>query len=143
MKKEYNKFKNLKKILNNNYVIISLNLLNIKVSYINLILKKIKFKIIFVNKKILNFFNIKNYNFLNFIIIKNNFFLIKEIILILKNFNIKPIFYITKNCYISYIPIEISKLSKENLILKFNNFLKFKFSLLIKILKQYGKCINK
>ncbi|MFI4883850.1 MAG: hypothetical protein ACH6QK_00495 [Candidatus Carsonella ruddii] len=143
MKKEYNKFKNLKKILNNNYIIISLNLLNIKIFYINLILKKIKFKIIFVNKKILSFFNIKNYNFLNFIIIKNNFFLIKEIILLLKNINIKPVFYITKNCYIYNIPIEFSKLSKENLILKFTNFLKFKFSLLIKILKQYGKCINK
>ncbi|MFI4870054.1 MAG: hypothetical protein ACH6QM_00260 [Candidatus Carsonella ruddii] len=143
MKKEYNKFKNLKKILNNNYVIISLNLLNIKISYVNLILKKIKFKIIFVNKKILKLFNIKNYNFLNFIIIKNNFFYIKEIVLILKKINIKPIFYITKNCFIDNIPIDFSKLSKENLILKFNNFLKFKFSLLIKILKKYGKCINK
>ncbi|MFI4913433.1 MAG: hypothetical protein ACH6QR_00265 [Candidatus Carsonella ruddii] len=143
MKKNYNKFKNLKKILNNNYIIISLNLLNIKVSYINLILKKIKFRIIFVNKKNLTFFNIKNYNFLNFIIIKNNFFLIKKIILILNNINIKPLFYITKNFIINNIPVEFSKLSKENLILKFNNFLKFKFLLLIKILKKYGKRFNK
>ncbi|MGK2912820.1 MAG: hypothetical protein ACSLEI_00970 [Candidatus Carsonella ruddii] len=143
MKKNYNKFKNLKKILNNNYIIISINLLKIKTSYINLLLKKIKFKIIFVNKKILMFFNIKNYNFLNFIIIKNNFLLIKKIILILNKINIKPIFYISKNCLINNIPIEFSKLSKENLILKFNNFLKFKFLILIKLLKQYGKHINK
>ncbi|XRA05407.1 MAG: hypothetical protein ACN6LP_00950 [Candidatus Carsonella ruddii] len=143
MKKNYNKFKNLKKILNNNYIIIALNLLNIKISYINLILTKIKFKIIFINKKILIFFNIKNYNFLNFIIIKNNFFLIKEIILILNKINIKPLFYISKNCFINNISVEFSKLSKENLILKFNNFLKFKFLLLIKILKKYGEHINK
>ncbi|MFI4878812.1 MAG: hypothetical protein ACH6QP_01000 [Candidatus Carsonella ruddii] len=143
MKKNYNKFKNLKKILKNNYIIISLNLLNVKISYINLILKKIKFKIIFVNKKILMFFNIKKYNFLNFIIIKNNFFLIKKIILILNKINIKPIFYISKNCIINIIPIEISKLSKENLILKFNIFLKSKYLSLIKILKKYGKYINK
>ncbi|MFI4883682.1 MAG: hypothetical protein ACH6QQ_00515 [Candidatus Carsonella ruddii] len=143
MKKEYNKFKNLKKILKNNYIIISLNLLNIKISYINLILKKINFKIIFVNKKILTFFNIKEYNFLNFIIIKNNFFLIKKIILILNKINIDPIFFISKNCFVNNIPIELLKLSKENLLLKFNNFLKFKFLLLIKILKKYGKYINK
>ncbi|MGK2931140.1 MAG: hypothetical protein ACSLEG_00920 [Candidatus Carsonella ruddii] len=143
MKKNYNKFKNLKKILNNNYIIISVSLLKIKISYINLILKKIKFKIIFINKKILMFFNIKNYNFLNFIIIKNNFLLIKQIVLVLNKINIKPLFYITKNCIINNIPIEISKLSKENLILKFNNFLKSKFLKLIKTLKMYGKHINK
>ncbi|WP_433927896.1 hypothetical protein [Candidatus Carsonella ruddii] len=144
MNKFYNKFRNLKKILENNYIIISYNLKNIKKTLINIIFKKIKTRIVYIKNKELLLFNLFNYNSVYFFIIENNFLLIKNILLIILNLiNIKPLFLISKNCLIKKIPIkEFSKISKENLILEFINFLKFKFLKLITLLKKYEKYIS-
>ncbi|ATX33412.1 hypothetical protein CUN91_00375 [Candidatus Carsonella ruddii] len=138
MNKFYNKFKNIKKIINNNYIIISYNLNNVKKTLLNLILKKTHFRITYLNSKELYFFNLSEYNNLYFLFIKNDTLLIKNILINILNFlEKKPIFLFSNNCFIKKIPIkEFSNLSKENLISEFINFLKLKFFRLIKLLKQ-------
>ncbi|XOD38967.1 MAG: hypothetical protein ACAF48_01060 [Candidatus Carsonella ruddii] len=144
MNKFYNKFKNIKKIINNNYIIISYDFKNVKKTLINLILTKINFKIIYLNHKELSFFKLSEYKSLYFLLIKNDLILIKNVLFNIFNFlELKPIFLFSNNCFIKKIPIkEFSNLSKENLILEFIKFIKSKFLKLIKLLKQYEKCIN-
>ncbi|UNB92057.1 hypothetical protein ACJEC8_00225 [Candidatus Carsonella ruddii] len=144
MNKIYKKNKNLKKILSYNYIIISLNLKNIKKSLINLIFNKINFRIIFFKKKELLLLNCENFFCLHFFIIKNQSILIKNILILIKNIlNIEPTFLISNTCYIKKIPIEeFSNLSEKNLILKFSQFLKYKFLKLINLLKKYEKHIS-
>lgn len=145
MIKSYIKFINLKKILENNLILICYDFFKINSCILNILKKNFLIKIIFINKKILNFFNLYYNKSLYLLIIDNNIEFLKKIMIFIFNLtSIKPFFISDKNTIIKEIPLkEISKLSKENLIIKLLNFLKNKILNLKNILKLYAKSINK
>ncbi|AFP84211.1 putative ribosomal protein L10 [Candidatus Carsonella ruddii HT isolate Thao2000] len=141
----YIKYNNLNILLKNNYLFLCYDMVNINFSLLNLIKKKTNNRIIYLNKKIFKYLNIKYSNNLYIILIDNECNKIQNTIIFIFNLlKKKPSYIINKNIIINKIPIlEISKLSKKNLILEIVNYFKTKLLKLINLLKTYGKIISK
>ncbi|AFP84031.1 hypothetical protein [Candidatus Carsonella ruddii] len=138
------KYNNLNILLKNNYSFICYDMEKVNYSLINLIKNNLNIKVIYLNKKLLKHFNIKYSNNLYLLLIQNNCIKVQNSIIYIFNLLKKqPSYIIYKNIKLKKIPIsEISKLSKQNLILEIINFFKIKITKLINLLKKYGKNIN-
>ncbi|XZR52576.1 MAG: hypothetical protein ACM3Q7_01035 [Candidatus Carsonella ruddii] len=141
----YIKYNNLKNMLEKKFIFLCYDLTKINSSLINLIRIKLELKTFYLNKKVLKYFNIFLKKSVYLFLINNNYSKFQDSVIYIFNLlKLNPCFILTKNILIKKIPIfEISKLSKENLILEIINFFKIKLLKLISILKEYGKNINR
>ncbi|WGS66848.1 hypothetical protein [Candidatus Carsonella ruddii] len=140
----YIKYNNLKIMLEKQFIFLCYDFTKINSSLINLIKLTLSLKSFYLNKKILKYFNIFLKKSIYLFLINNDYLKFQNSVIYIFNLlKIKPCFILTKNILIEKLPIsEISKLSKENLILEIINFFKIKLLKLINILKNYGKNIN-
>ncbi|BFI90994.1 hypothetical protein [Candidatus Carsonella ruddii] len=139
------KYHNLKIMMEKKFIFLCYDFKNINSSLINLIKSKLELRIIYLNKKTLKYFNIISKKSVFLFLINNDYLKFQESVIYIFNLlKLKPCFLFTKNIIINKIPIsEISKLSKENLILEIINFFKIKLLKLLNILKNYGKNFNR
>ncbi|WMC19848.1 MAG: hypothetical protein NVS86_01040 [Candidatus Carsonella ruddii] len=145
MIKLYIKYKNLKTMLEKKFIFLCYDFTKINSSLINLIKINLELKTYYLNKKILKYFNIFFKKSIYLFLINNDYLKFQNSVIFIFNLlKINPCFIVTKNITINKLPImEISKLSKENLILEIINFFKIKLLKLINTLKEYGKNINR
>ncbi|MGP4128239.1 MAG: hypothetical protein ACTXNS_01010 [Candidatus Carsonella ruddii] len=141
----YIKYNNLKTMLENKFIFLCYDFTKINSSLINLIKLKLNLKSFYLNKKILKYFNLFFKKSIYLLLINDDQLKFQNSVIFIFNLlKLKPCFILTKNFLIKKLPIlEISKLSKENLILEIINFFKIKLLTLINILKNYGKNINR
>ncbi|WMC19250.1 MAG: hypothetical protein NVS84_01040 [Candidatus Carsonella ruddii] len=141
----YIKYNNLKIMLENKFIFLCYDFTKINSSLINLIKLKLDLRSVYLNKKTLKYFNLSFKKSIYLFLIDNDYFKFQNSIIYIFNLiKIEPFFILIKNILIKKLPIsEISKLSKENLILEIINFFKIKLTKLTNTLKNYGKIINR
>ncbi|WMC20443.1 MAG: hypothetical protein PNH44_01045 [Candidatus Carsonella ruddii] len=145
MIKLYIKYNNLKTLLEKKFIFLCYDFTKINSSLINLIKLRLELKTFYLNKKILKYFNVFFKKSLYLFLINDDCLKFQNSVIFIFNLlKINPCFILTKYVSINKLPIiEISKLSKENLILEIVNFFKIKLLKLINTLKEYGKNINR